>query len=41
MSLNSTTANLVIDWIGFKFQNLDDVNQEKLAKYLFKSGSPG
>ena len=30
--------NLTIDWIGFKFQNLDNFVQTKLAKYLFKIG---
>ena len=30
--------NLVVDWIGFKFQDLDNDAQTKLAKYLFKIG---
>ena len=30
--------NLTVDWIGFKFQNLDNFAQTKLAKYLFKIG---
>lgn len=29
---------LKVDWIGFKFQNLDSFEQAKLAKYLFKIG---
>jgi hypothetical protein len=31
-------ANLTVDWIGFKFQNLDNFAQTKLAEYLFKIG---
>lgn len=27
-----------MDWIGFKFQNLDSFGQTKLAKHLFKIG---
>ena len=27
---------LKVDWIGFKFQNLDRFGQTQLAKYLFK-----
>ena len=30
--------NLTVDWIGFKFQNLDNFAQTKLAEYLFKIG---
>ena len=29
-------ANLTVDWIGFKFQSLDNFAQTKLAEYLFK-----
>ena len=32
------SENLVVDWIGFKFQDLDNFAQTKLAKYLFKIG---
>ena len=28
-------ANLTVDWIGFKFQSLDNFAQTKLAEYLF------
>ena len=31
-------TNITVDWIGFKFQNLDNFAQTKLAKYLFKIG---
>jgi hypothetical protein len=31
-------TNITVDWIGFKFQNLDNSAQTKLAKYLFKIG---
>ena len=31
-------ANLTVDWIGFKFQNLDNFAQTKFAEYLFKIG---
>ena len=30
--------NLTVDWIGFKFQNLDNFTQTKLAQYLFNIG---
>ena len=30
--------NLTVDWIGFKFQNLDNFTQTKLAEYLFNIG---
>lgn len=30
--------NITVDWIGFKFQNLDNFAQTKLAEYLFKIG---
>ncbi len=29
-------TNITVDWIGFKFQNLDNFVQTKLAEYLFK-----
>jgi len=32
------SKNLVVDWISFKFQYLDNSAQTKLAKYLFKIG---
>jgi len=31
-------TNITVDWIGFKFQNLDNFAQTKLAEYLFKIG---
>ena len=31
-------ANLTVDWIGFKFQSLDNFAQTKLAEYLFNIG---
>ena len=31
-------TNLTVDWIGFKFQNLDNFAQTNLAEYLFKIG---
>jgi hypothetical protein len=30
--------NLTVDWIGFKFQNLDNFHQTRIAKYLFQLG---
>jgi hypothetical protein len=36
--LSFESENLVVDWIGFKFQDLDNFAQTKLAKYLFKIG---
>lgn len=30
--------NITVDWIGFKFQDLDNFAQTKLAEYLFKIG---
>ena len=30
--------NLTVDWIGFKFQNLDNFTQTELAQYLFNIG---
>lgn len=32
------SENLVVGWIGFKFQDLDDFAQTKLAEYLFEIG---
>ena len=31
-------ANLTADWIGFKFQSLDNFAQTKLVKYLLNIG---
>jgi hypothetical protein len=36
--LNFQSQNLVIDYISFKFQHLDNSTQTKIAKYLFKIG---
>lgn len=36
--LSFKDANLTVDWIGFKFQNLDNFAQRELAEYLFKIG---
>lgn len=36
--LSFKDANLTVDWIGFKFQNLDNFVCAKLAEYLFKIG---
>ena len=36
--LNFKSENLTVDWIGYKFQNLDKIAQTKLAKYLFIIG---
>lgn len=36
--LTFQSEKLVVDWIGFKFQNLDNFAQTKLAKYLFEIG---
>lgn len=30
--------NLTVDWIGFKFQNLDNFHRTRIAKYLFQLG---
>lgn len=30
-------ANITVDWIGFKFRNLDNFAQTKLAEYLIKN----
>jgi hypothetical protein len=32
------SENLVVDWISFKFQKLENSRQSKLANYLFKLG---
>jgi predicted HicB family RNase H-like nuclease len=36
--MNFKTENLVVDWISFKFQHLEDFRQTKIARYLFKLG---
>lgn len=36
--LTFQSEKLTVDWIGFKFQNLDRFGQTKLAKHLFKIG---
>ena len=36
--LSFKNQGLKVDWIGFKFQNLDNFAQTKLAEYLFKIG---
>ena len=36
--LSFKDENLNVDWIGFKFQNLDNFAQTKLAEYLLKIG---
>jgi hypothetical protein len=36
--LSFESENLVVDWISFKFQFLDNFAQTKLAEYLFKIG---
>ena len=28
--------NITIDWIGFKFQNLDNFHQTRIIDYLFQ-----
>jgi hypothetical protein len=41
MSLNELSfeaENLVVDWISFKFQHLDEVTETEITKYLFKLG---
>ena len=30
--------NLTVDWVGFKFQDLDNFAQAKLAEYFFNIG---
>ena len=37
-SLNFQSQNLVVDYISFKFQHLDNLKQTKVANYLFKIG---
>ena len=37
-TLGFKSENLTVDWIGLKFQNLDNFTQTELAKYLFKIG---
>jgi hypothetical protein len=32
------SENLVVDWISFKFQDLDNRTMVELANYLFKLG---
>jgi hypothetical protein len=36
--LTYESENLVVDWISFKFQNLESFNQENIAQYLFDIG---
>jgi hypothetical protein len=36
--LNFQSQNLVVDYISFKFQHLDNSKQTKLAEYLFQMG---
>jgi len=36
--LNFQTENLVVNWISFKFQHLENSTQTKIANYLFKIG---
>ena len=36
--LNFQSQNLVVDYISFKYQHLDNSKQTKVAKYLFKMG---
>ena len=36
--LTFESEKLTVDWIGLKFQNLDNFTQKKLAKYLCKIG---
>jgi len=41
MNQNNITfdsENLVVDWISFKFQHLEDSAKKKIANYLFKFG---
>lgn len=37
-NLNFETENLVVDYITFKFQHLEDSTKTKIANYLFKIG---
>lgn len=36
--LSFESENLVVDWISFKFQYLEDSTKTKIANYLFKIG---
>ena len=36
--LNFQSQKLVVDYISFKFQHLDNPTQIKIANYLFKMG---
>jgi hypothetical protein len=36
--LTFQSENLVVDWISFKFQYLEDSTKTKIANYLFKLG---
>ena len=36
--LSFESENLVVDYISFKFQNLEDFKKTKIANYLFKIG---
>ena len=37
-NLTFYSENLVVDWISFKFQHLEDSTKKKTANYLFKFG---
>lgn len=37
-NLTFYSENLVVDWISFKFQHLEDSTKKKIANYLFKFG---
>jgi len=36
--LSFDSENLIVDWISFKFQKLENSTQRKIANYLFKLG---
>ena len=36
--LTFQSQNLVVDYITFKFQDLDNLHQTRIAKYLFQLG---
>ena len=36
--LTFQSQNLIVDYITFKFQDLDNLHQTKIANYLFKLG---
>lgn len=38
IQINFQTENLVVDYISFKFQDLEDSTKTKIANYLFKIG---